>query len=86
MSPLDSVRQIYVPLFIIHGMKDRIITLSYSQHLYESANHPKELWLLHGADHSNMVEVGGEAYYKRILEFFDEALLAGDRKPARGGR
>jgi hypothetical protein len=78
VSPLDSVRDIHIPLFILHGTKDKLIKFSYSQQLYESANHPKTLWLIPGADHNNMAEVGGEEYYGRILTFLDDALTGGD--------
>jgi len=74
VSPLEAVKQIHVPLFILHGTEDRLIKCSYSQMLYESANEPKQLWLVRNAEHSNMADVGGEEYYRRVLEFFDEAL------------
>ncbi len=79
VSPLEACKQIRVPLFIIHGTDDRLIKYSYSQLLFENANEPKELWLIQGADHSNMAEVGGEEYYRRILGYFDAALREGTR-------
>ena len=77
VSPLEACKQIRVPLFIIHGTEDRLIKYSYSQLLFENANEPKELWLIQGADHSNMADVGGEEYYRRILDFFDTSLQEG---------
>jgi len=74
VSPIDVVRHIHVPLFILHGTADRLIKWSYSQLLFENANQPKQLWLLEGADHSNMAEMGGGEYYRRIFEFFEKAL------------
>ncbi len=76
VSPMDAVRDVHVPIFILHGTEDRLIKSSYSQQLFENTGDPKELWLIEGADHSNMAEVGGEEYYRRILAFFDNAIQA----------
>ncbi len=74
VSPVDAARDVHVPIFILHGTEDRLIKSSYSQQLYESAGDPKELWLIENANHSNMAEVGGEEYYKRILDFFASVM------------
>lgn len=72
--PILAVRQIRVPLLIIHGTADRTIRSEYSRRLYEQANPPKELWLIEGATHSDVSHVGGEAYRRRVTEFFERAL------------
>lgn len=79
VSPVDAVKDVHVPIFILHGTKDRLINRSYSEELYRNTGQPKELWLIEGADHSNMAEIGGEEYYRRILAFFDQALADSDQ-------
>jgi dipeptidyl aminopeptidase/acylaminoacyl peptidase len=74
VSPLRTVREIHVPLFILHGTADDRIRYTYSEMVYAQANEPKELWLIHGAAHSNMADIGGDEYYRRILGFFEHAL------------
>jgi len=74
VSPMDSVRDVHVPIYIFHGTEDRLIKCEYSEQLFANTGEPKTLWLIRGADHSNIAEVGGEEYYKRILEFYDRAL------------
>jgi hypothetical protein len=74
VSPVDVIKRISVPIFILHGTEDRLIKYAYSEQLYMNANEPKQLWLIRGADHSNMAEIGGEEYYERILEFFERAF------------
>jgi len=74
VSPLQAARDVHVPLFILHGTADDRIKFTYSERVYAQANEPKELWLIQGASHSNMAEVGGEEYYRRIIGFFDRAL------------
>ena len=76
VSPLEAVQVIQVPLFILHGTADDRIRSQYSELLYKSAHLPKELWLIPGAKHHNMAEVGGEEYTRRIVEFFKKNLLA----------
>ena len=74
VSPLDSVKDVHVPLFILHGTADNLIEYSYSEMLYQNTGEPKELWLVPGAKHDDMAQVGGEAYNKRILDFFERHL------------
>jgi alpha-beta hydrolase superfamily lysophospholipase len=74
VAPLEAVREIHVPLFILHGTTDDRISHHYSLQVFENANQPKDLWLLEDAQHHNVADVGGEEYTKRILEFFKKNL------------
>lgn len=74
VSPLEAVREVHVPLFMLHGTADRLIKSGYSELVFARANEPKELWLIRGASHNDMAEVGGEEYSRRILEFFERNL------------
>ncbi len=74
VSPLEAVRTIAVPLLIIHGTADTLIDFRYSVNVYEQAREPKELWLIPGARHNDIIEVGGEEYRRRVLEFFDRTV------------
>jgi hypothetical protein len=70
VSPLEAVKEIHIPIFIMHGTADDRIDCRYSEAVYAAAKEPKELWLIPGARHDNMAEVGGEEYTKRVLDFF----------------
>lgn len=74
VSPLEAVADVHVPIFILHGTADDRISSSYSEQVFQRANEPKELWLIPGASHNNIAEVGGEEYYRRILGFFERYL------------
>jgi len=74
VSPVEAVQQIHVPLLILHGTADTLIRSTYSEQVYANANPPKELWLIAGARHDNMAEVGGKAYEDRIVAFFENTL------------
>jgi alpha-beta hydrolase superfamily lysophospholipase len=74
VSPLEAIQAIHVPVFILHGTADDRIKYQYSELLYAKAHSPKELWLISGAKHNDIAEVGGEEYTRRILEFFQKYL------------
>jgi fermentation-respiration switch protein FrsA (DUF1100 family) len=70
VSPLAAVSRITVPIFFIHGIEDRFIKYQYSQELFISANEPKSIWFVAGANHSNVHDVGQKEYEERIVRFF----------------
>lgn len=74
VSPVDAVKNIRVPIFLLHGTEDNLIKYNYSEKVYMAANEPKDLWLIPGARHHDMMEVGGEEYTRRITEFFEKHL------------
>jgi fermentation-respiration switch protein FrsA (DUF1100 family) len=74
VSPLEAVRNIHIPVFILHGTSDTLIKHRYSEMVYARANEPKELWLIQGAKHNDMAEVGGEEYARRVLGFFTRTM------------
>ncbi len=74
VSPLEAVRKVHVPVFFMHGTADNLIKHVYTERVFANANEPKELWLIDGARHNNMAEVGGGEYFRRIVEFFDRTL------------
>lgn len=74
VSPLEAVRAVSVPLFFMHGTADNLIKHTYTERVFANANEPKELWLIPGAKHNDMPEVGGEEYFRRIVQFFERTL------------
>lgn len=74
VSPVEAVRDVHVPIFILHGTADNLIKYTYSVNLFESTGEPKELWLIEGARHNDMAEVGGEEYRRRVVGFFVKHL------------
>jgi alpha-beta hydrolase superfamily lysophospholipase len=74
VSPVRAARDIHIPLFLLHGTADTLIRVTSSEMVYNNAHEPKELWLIPGACHSDMAEVGGAEYTLRILAFFERTL------------
>ena len=74
VAPVEAVKNIHIPIFLLHGTEDNLIKYNYSEQVYAAANQPKELWLIPGARHNDMMKVGGQEYMKRITEFFEKHL------------
>ena len=60
-------------MFLIHGKKDRAIPYHNSVEIKKS-NPNAELWLIEETGHIRGYKNAGDAYEKRILEFFDKNL------------
>lgn len=69
------------PLLMIHGGADTYIKPDMARALFRQARPPKEFWLVEGAKHNQALQVAGDEYRRRVLEFF-ETHLAQD--PTRG--
>jgi pimeloyl-ACP methyl ester carboxylesterase len=65
------------PLLMIHGAADTYIKPDMARALFDRARAPREFWLVAGAKHNQALQVAGDAYLRRVLEFF-ERHLAGE--------
>ena len=70
----ERVKDLDVPLFLIHGLEDRALDPVNSQLIYENVEGPKRLWLVEGAWHVGAHEIYPEEYQKRVSTFFDNYL------------
>ncbi len=69
------------PLLMIHGDADTYIKPDMARMLFDRAGTPKEFWLVQGAKHNQAIQVAGEEYQRRVLDFFDKHL-AETKSPA----
>jgi fermentation-respiration switch protein FrsA (DUF1100 family) len=74
VSPLVSLASIHVPVLFIHGKKDARIKYQYSEQLYANAHEPKELYLIDGANHTDIHNVAQKEYEERVAGFFERWL------------
>ncbi|SFM96286.1 alpha/beta hydrolase [Thermodesulforhabdus norvegica] len=68
---LGIIKDITVPVLFVHGSHDEAIPLWMAQKLYESANHPKELYIVSGAGHNDTYITGGSEYFRALRNFLD---------------
>ncbi|MGD2152765.1 MAG: alpha/beta hydrolase [Gemmatimonadales bacterium] len=66
---LSKVPNLRSPVLFIHGDADTIVPVRMGRRLYEAASEPKEWYEVRGADHNDMLMVGGADYFRRLVEF-----------------
>jgi fermentation-respiration switch protein FrsA (DUF1100 family) len=74
------------PLLMIHGGNDTYIKPDMAQALFNRAREPKELWMVEGAKHNQALNVAGDEYRRRVLEFFQKYLANPEASPERNGK
>ena len=74
-APAEVVRDLNVPLLIIHGDADSQIPLEHAQAIYAKADPDKtKLWVVPGADHGFAHGLEGPRYEVRVRQFFEQHL------------
>lgn len=71
------------PLLMIHGGGDTYIKPRMARLLFDRAREPKEFWLVKGAKHNQGLQIAGDEYRKRVLEFFQKNLAEPSRSDTR---
>jgi fermentation-respiration switch protein FrsA (DUF1100 family) len=70
------IRNVHVPVLLLHGTADDFVRPEFSKLVYENANEPKRLILVDGATHGRVPEVMGEAYVSTVTEWVNSAIPA----------
>ena len=66
----QNIRQTrHLSTLIIHGTNDRIIPYWHGEMLYSTAQEPKHLLTVEGADHNDVSSVAGEHYSRSIVQW-----------------
>jgi fermentation-respiration switch protein FrsA (DUF1100 family) len=64
------------PVFFIYAVPGQGGEAELTETYYEAAREPKEIWLVPGAGHTGGIEAQPKEYERRVVGFFDDALLA----------
>ena len=79
LRPIDQIRRIHQPIFLIAGAEDRRTTRQESQQLFDAIEAKnKQFWIVPGANHTNFHAAAKTSYEKKILEFLASALEASE--------
>ncbi|MEM7302079.1 MAG: alpha/beta hydrolase [Pseudomonadota bacterium] len=70
----QRISDLCAPVLIISGDQDVRTTAADTEELFAAAQNPKSLWMIEGARHQDLYRFSGEAYEKRVLGFFADAL------------
>lgn len=71
----ERVRDLHVPLLLIHGLADDFVRPEFSEKIYANANEPKKLELVAGAGHSDIPLIMPPGGYAALINEFIGAHL-----------
>jgi fermentation-respiration switch protein FrsA (DUF1100 family) len=63
------VRQLRAPLLVVHGGRDEIVPLLHAEALFEAAPEPKQLHVIEGVGHNDLVTLAGQQWAAVISRF-----------------
>jgi fermentation-respiration switch protein FrsA (DUF1100 family) len=66
---LTAIRQLQVPLLIVHGGADTLVPPEHSRRLFEAAREPKRLLIVADASHNDLFVQGGPALWGDLRDF-----------------
>ena len=74
ISPVSVIGRIGPrPLLLIYGEHE--VDEAHAQEQYETAGDPKQLWIVPNCGHGGYLQVAPEEWERRVVIFFNEALL-----------
>lgn len=71
-STKDTLKNNKVPLYIIHGSKDKFVPTENAYRNYQYDKGPKKLWIVKGAGHAEAKKVAGQKYVTNTIDFAKE--------------
>lgn len=74
LRPVAAIARLGAPVLVIGGAEDPFTPAAETEALYAAAADPKELWMVEGGGHEDLLEVAPEAYRQRVVAFFDRHL------------
>ena len=70
--PLEKCKQITQPVLMVHGDKDRRISIDYGKANFENLRSEKKKFLsIDGGTHLNLWQIGGDEYFQEVISFID---------------
>lgn len=68
----SHISKLNVPLLVVHGDRDNIVPIRYAQSVFESANNPKQFYIVKGGTHNRPDLVDPENYYATVTRFMGD--------------
>ncbi|PCJ97300.1 MAG: hypothetical protein COA45_10210 [Zetaproteobacteria bacterium] len=63
-----KIGKIKIPILILHGDKDTIVSMELGETLFNAANEPKKFVRINNGGHNNLYELGAVDYIRTFLE------------------
>jgi pimeloyl-ACP methyl ester carboxylesterase len=74
LEPIRAIGRLGAPVLVVAGSEDRHTTLEESRELFEAAKEPKELWVVRGASHQDVLSFDQSAYESTVVAFLKRFL------------
>jgi alpha-beta hydrolase superfamily lysophospholipase len=75
IAPVNYVAALApAPVLLLTGSEDALAPPSDAERLFARCSEPRQLAIIPGVDHTNMIAVGGRLYRDTILDFLDRTL------------
>lgn len=72
IQPIDAVKNISVPVLLIHGTEDTVTPPESSQYIYDAIPHEKKaLWYIEGLGHCEAPDLMEKEYFEGIYQFIN---------------
>jgi len=68
---LSKIKSVHLPLLILHGDRDQVVPFKQGRSVFEAANEPKQFYTIPNAGHNDSYIVGGQGYYRTMLQFIE---------------
>ena len=79
IQPVDAVKNITVPVLLIHGKEDKVTSPESSQYIFDAIPHDKKaLWYINGLGHCEADSVMEKEYFDGIYQFIATYMKSGE--------
>lgn len=76
ITPITHIQNLRCPVFVLGGEADTLTLPASTEALFQAAPEPKELWLVPGAAHVDLLGHGKQDYVDRVFAFIRKAESA----------
>ncbi len=84
LRPIERISAFAPPKLIVGGDADRHTLPTETMAMYAAAAAPKQLWIVHGAEHVDLYHYAGDDYRQRVGAFLQRWLRPNDDAAAKG--
>ena len=71
-SPIDYIDKLKIPILLIHGKKDKIVSYEHSKRLYDEVkSKEKVFWTLEKGHHTSAFISSKSPYRKKLVKYFE---------------
>jgi fermentation-respiration switch protein FrsA (DUF1100 family) len=76
LEPIRSIGRLGAPVLVVAGSRDQHTTLEESRELFAAAAEPKQMWIVEGAKHQDLLGYDPIGYEEHVVGFLNRNLIA----------